>query len=102
MLFELAPVLTEMDADVRNELLEDAHYAPYLERQDAEIADLRRNERVGIPADFDYGAIGGLSTEMVERLGTARPDTLAAASRIRGVTPAALAAVLVHVRRRAA
>ena len=102
LLFELAPLLTEMDADVRNELLEDAHYAPYLERQDAEIADLRRNERVGIPADFDYGAIGGLSTEMVERLGTARPDTLAAASRIRGVTPAALAAVLVHVRRRAA
>ena len=102
LLFELAPVLTEMDADVRNELLEDARYAPYLERQDAEIADLRRNERVGIPADFDYGAIGGLSTEMVERLGTARPDTLAAASRIRGVTPAALAAVLVHVRRRAA
>ncbi|MFK4792607.1 tRNA uridine-5-carboxymethylaminomethyl(34) synthesis enzyme MnmG [Sphingobium sp. ZW T5_29] len=102
LLFELAPVLAEMDADVRNELLEDAHYAPYLERQDAEIADLRRNERVGIPADFDYGAIGGLSTEMVERLGTARPDTLAAASRIRGVTPAALAAVLVHVRRRAA
>ena len=102
LLFELAPALAEMDADVRNELLEDAHYAPYLERQDAEIADLRRNERVGIPADFDYGAIGGLSTEMVERLGTARPDTLAAASRIRGVTPAALAAVLVHVRRRAA
>ena len=102
LLFELAPALTEMDADVRNELLEDARYAPYLERQDAEIADLRRNERVCIPADFDYGAIGGLSTEMVERLGTARPDTLAAASRIRGVTPAALAAVLVHVRRRAA
>ena len=102
LLFELAPSLAEMDADVRNELLEDAHYAPYLERQDAEIADLRRNERVCIPADFDYGAIGGLSTEMVERLGTARPDTLAAASRIRGVTPAALAAVLVHVRRRAA
>ena len=102
LLFELAPALAEMDADVRNELLEDARYAPYLERQDAEIADLRRNERVCIPADFDYGAIGGLSTEMVERLGTARPDTLAAASRIRGVTPAALAAVLVHVRRRAA
>ncbi|NIJ16000.1 tRNA uridine-5-carboxymethylaminomethyl(34) synthesis enzyme MnmG [Sphingobium vermicomposti] len=102
LLFELAPVLKEIDGDLRNELLEDAHYAPYLERQEAEIADLRRNERIGIPADFDYGAIGGLSTEMIERLDAARPDTLAAASRIRGVTPAALAAVLVHVRRRAA
>ncbi len=102
LLFELAPVLTDMNGDLRDELLEDAHYAPYLERQEAEIADLRRNERIGIPADFDYAAIGGLSTEMIERLDAARPDTLAAASRIRGVTPAALAAVLVHVRRRAA
>lgn len=98
----LAPSLAEAPADLRAELLGDAHYAPYLQRQDAEIADLRRNERVHIPADFDFATIGGLSNEMVERLDAARPDTLAAAGRIRGITPAALAAILVHVRREAA
>ncbi|MEO7466179.1 MAG: FAD-dependent oxidoreductase, partial [Sphingobium limneticum] len=98
----LAPALRNAPADLRDEILEDAHYAPYLQRQDAEIAELRRNERVTIPADFDFQTIGGLSTEMIERLDAARPDTLAAASRIRGITPAALAAILVHVRRVAA
>jgi len=102
LLFELAPALSQISADVRDEILEDAHYAPYLERQEAEIAEMRRNERVTIPADFDFASIGGLSTEMIERLNMARPDTLAAAGRIRGITPAALAAVLAHIRRRAA
>ena len=102
LLFELAPALSQISADVRDEILEDAHYAPYLERQEAEISEMRRNERVIIPADFDFASIGGLSTEMIERLNMARPDTLAAAGRIRGITPAALAAVLVHIRRRAA
>jgi tRNA uridine 5-carboxymethylaminomethyl modification enzyme len=102
LLLDLAPSLRDAPADLRAEILEDAHYAPYLQRQDSEIAELRRNERVHIPADFDYRAIGGLSTEMIERLDAARPDTLAAAGRIRGITPAALAAILVHVRREAA
>jgi tRNA uridine 5-carboxymethylaminomethyl modification enzyme len=102
LLYDLAPALLKVDQDLRNEILEDAHYAPYLERQEAEIAELRRNERVIIPMDFDFSAIGGLSTEMTERLQMARPDTLAAAGRIRGITPAALAAVLVYIRRRAA
>ncbi|MES2159365.1 MAG: tRNA uridine-5-carboxymethylaminomethyl(34) synthesis enzyme MnmG [Pseudomonadota bacterium] len=102
LLLTLAPELANAPADLRAEILEDAHYAPYLDRQDAEIADLRRNERIYIPADFAFRSIGGLSAEMIERLEAARPDTLAAASRIRGITPAALAAILVHVRRVAA
>ncbi len=102
LLFDLAPSLRDAPEDLRDEIWEDAHYAPYLERQDAEIADLRRNERVTIPADFDYRCIGGLSAEMIERLEGARPDSLAAAGRVRGVTPAALAAILVHLRREAA
>jgi tRNA uridine 5-carboxymethylaminomethyl modification enzyme len=57
---------------------------------------------VRIPAEFDFAALAGLSNEMVERLSIARPTTLGAASRIRGITPAALAAILVHVRRKAA
>ncbi|WP_336968098.1 tRNA uridine-5-carboxymethylaminomethyl(34) synthesis enzyme MnmG [Sphingobium aromaticiconvertens] len=102
LLLRLAPALAEAPIDLREEILEDAHYAPYLERQRAEIIDLRRNERVTIPADFDFTHIGGLSTEMRERLDAARPESLAAAARVRGVTPAALAAILTHVRRRVA
>ncbi|MFZ2997868.1 tRNA uridine-5-carboxymethylaminomethyl(34) synthesis enzyme MnmG [Sphingobium sp.] len=102
LLARMAPELAQLPSDLRQEILEDAHYKPYLDRQDAEVLELRRNQRVFIPGDFDFYTIGGLSTEMIERLNVARPDTLAAASRIRGITPAALAAILVHVRRIAA
>ena len=81
------------------ELLEDAAYAPYLARQDAELRDLRASETLELPADFPYDRVPGLSNEMVERLSRARPDSLAAAGRIAGITPAALAALLVHARR---
>lgn len=91
-----------MDADLRAEIIEDARYAPYLQRQDAEIRDLRANEAIAIPAHFDYAVVGGLSIEMRERLERVRPETLAAAGRIRGITPAALAAILVFIRRKAA
>ena len=77
-----------------------ALYAPYLERQDAELRDLRASEALQLAPDFPFAAIPGLSNEMIERLGAARPATLAAAGRIPGVTPAALAALLVHARRR--
>ena len=86
--------------DLMAEIEEDARYAPYLERQESELRDLRANEQIRLGDDIDYAIIAGLSNEMVERLNTARPDTLAAASRIRGITPAALAAILVHARRR--
>src|SRR3546814_1895383 len=89
-------------ADLRAEILEDAHYAPYLERQQGEISELRANEAVRLPSFLDYRAIAGLSLEMMERLEAARPENLAAAGRIRGITPAALAAILVPARRRAA
>jgi tRNA uridine 5-carboxymethylaminomethyl modification enzyme len=101
----LAPLI-ELDVDLADDLIaeieEDAVYAPYLARQDAELRDLRANERVVLGGDIDYRAITGLSNEMVERLSLAQPETLAEAGRVRGVTPAALAAILVHARRRAA
>jgi len=98
---EMEACLTNCDPDLVAEIEEDARYAPYLDRQESELRDLRANEQIGLGDDMDYANIAGLSNEMVERLTTARPDTLAAASRIRGITPAALAAVLVHARRRA-
>ena len=100
VLLREVPALAEAEGSLREEILEDARYAPYLERQQAEIDDLRRQEAVTIPAGFDYVGVGGLSNEMRERLEAARPETLAAASRLRGITPAALAAILVHLRRK--
>ncbi|HQV02428.1 MULTISPECIES: tRNA uridine-5-carboxymethylaminomethyl(34) synthesis enzyme MnmG [unclassified Novosphingobium] len=90
------------DADLAEEVTEDAAYAPYLSRQDAELRELRAGEALPLGDDFPYEAIPGLSREMVERLSRARPATLAAAGRVPGITPAALAALLVHARRRAA
>ena len=104
-LTSLAPLLggaTVLSADLAAEVEEDAVYAPYLARQEAELRDLRANERIALGPQIDYRGIAGLSHEMVERLGFAQPETMAEAARVRGVTPAALAAILVHARRRAA
>ena len=84
---------------VAHEIAEDAAYAPYLARQDQELRELRASEAVLLGAEFPYFAIPGLSREMVERLEAARPANLSAAGRVPGITPAALAAVLVHARR---
>lgn len=83
------------------EYIEDARYAPYLERQQAEVAQLRANDAIGLRPDLEYRAVPGLSNEMVERLAAVRPATLGEASRIRGITPAALSAILLHMRRAA-
>ena len=80
----------------------DALYAPYVERQQREWEVVQRDSRVWIPAALDHAAIPGLSNEMVERLSTARPETLDQASRVPGITPAALSALFVAVRRTAA
>jgi tRNA uridine 5-carboxymethylaminomethyl modification enzyme len=101
-LLKLVPALSGLPRRLVEEAVEDHRYAPYVERQQAEVARLRSDENVRIPPTIDYSAIPGLSLEMVERLNAARPSTLGAARRIRGVTPAALAAILVHSRRRAA
>jgi tRNA uridine 5-carboxymethylaminomethyl modification enzyme len=88
--------------DLVAEALDDARYAPYLARQRAEVERLRAEANTDLSGIHSYRAIGGLSNEMVERLEAARPGDLAAASRIRGITPAALAAILVAAQRRAA
>ncbi len=79
----------------------DALYAPYVERQRREWEAVRRDLRVLIPTVLDYGTVPGLSNEMVERLSAVRPETLDQASRVAGVTPAALSALYVAAARRA-
>ncbi len=91
-----------IDPFIVGEVMEDARYAPYVARQDAEVRALRANEGIAIPDSLDFAAISGLSNEMVERLSRARPSTMGAAERIRGITPAALATILVHAKRLAA
>jgi len=93
------PALAEIRADVAEALAIEARYAGYLSRQEADIAAFRRDERLRLPETVDYAAIGGLSAEARERLAAARPASLGAAARIPGVTPAALTALLRHVRR---
>jgi tRNA uridine 5-carboxymethylaminomethyl modification enzyme len=80
----------------------DALYAPYVERQRREWEVVRRDSRAWIPRELDYRAIPGLSNEMVERLESSRPETLDQASRVPGVTPAALSALYVAASRKAA
>lgn len=92
----------DLDALLAEEIEEDAAYAPYLSRQEAELRDLRASENVRLGDQFPFGDVPGLSREMVERLSASRPETLAAAGRVAGITPAALACLLVHARRRAA
>ena len=82
------------------EMLEDLRYEPYLLRQDRELAEMRAAKAQALPAHLDYALVPGLSHEMIARLESARPESLAEASQVRGITPAALAALLVHSKRR--
>ena len=96
------PALADCDQCLLDVAIDDARYAPYLERQDAEVRSLRVAAGDLIPATIDYRSMAGLSNEMVERLEATRPVDLATASRIRGITPAAMAVILAYTRKRAA
>ncbi|WP_018631455.1 tRNA uridine-5-carboxymethylaminomethyl(34) synthesis enzyme MnmG [Neomegalonema perideroedes] len=98
-LAEIWPQMGELAPALATQLEIDALYAGYLLRQNAEIAAFRRDEALRIPPDLDYAAIGGLSAEVRQKLAAARPATLGQAARLDGVTPAALTALLGHVRR---
>ncbi len=100
-LIALCPALAAVSLPVLAELIEDARYAPYIARQEAEVRAMRANDKIPLSA-VDFTAVPGLSNEMVERLQAARPATLGAAERVRGITPTALAAILVQAKRVAA
>jgi tRNA uridine 5-carboxymethylaminomethyl modification enzyme len=93
------PWLRELPARVRSTLETEALYAGYLGRQAADIRQFRREETAALPAALDYESVGGLSAEVREKLLAVRPGSVGAAARIPGMTPAAVAAIIAHVRR---
>jgi len=93
------PELGEIASDIAAQLEYDAKYAVYVDRQQADIDAFRRDEALALPADLDYRAVGSLSNEVREKLARVQPATLGQAARIPGVTPAAITALLGHVRK---
>ena len=93
------PEISGLRVDVAEQLEIEGRYAGYMDRQTADILAFRRDESLELPDDLDYGAIGSLSNEVRLKLQAARPATLGAAGRIPGVTPAAMTALLAHVKR---
>ncbi len=98
-LMDLFPALRDISQRALNQLETEAVYSGYLDRQQADIVAFRRDEDLELPRDLDYRAIGGLSSEALEKLLAVRPTTLGQASRIEGITAGALTALLAFVRR---
>ena len=97
----LTPQL-KVDKEVSEQVEIDVKYAGYIGRQQEEIERLRRHEHTAIPVSFDYDSVSGLSNEVKQKLSQAKPETLARASRIPGVTPAAISLLLVSLKKQAA
>lgn len=91
--------LKDVDAVTRLQVERDALYANYISRQERDVAWLKRDEAFEIPSDFDFLSMEGLSSELKQKLVSAKPENLAQAGRIDGITPAALALILARLRR---
>ena len=105
MLHRVLDAFARMDVDaaiaVAQEDAEiDIKYSGYIQRQQEEIVRQRRHEETGIPADFDYHQVKGLSAEVQEKLLRIQPETIGQASRIPGVTPAAISLLLVYLKKK--
>ncbi|MCK5777440.1 MAG: tRNA uridine-5-carboxymethylaminomethyl(34) synthesis enzyme MnmG [Rhodospirillales bacterium] len=94
------PDLAHTRPDVVEQIEIEATYASYLSRQEADIQALRRDENLTLPPDLDYSLIPSLSNEVKDKLTRVRPESIGQAARISGVTPAAITALLAHVKRR--
>ena len=97
----MRPEFTDIPEAIRSQLKCDALYAQYIQRQAQDVESLKRDEAHGIPADFDYGNLTGLSNELRQKLDAARPETLGQAGRVEGMTPAALTLILAKLKQAA-
>ncbi len=95
----LIPQLTSVEPDIRHQIARDALYANYIARQQRDVEAMKRDESYVIPREFDFFSLDGLSSEMKQKLSQAKPANIAQASRVEGVTPAALTLVLAKLRR---
>ena len=98
-LLPLWPELVAIDPALHSQLETDCRYQSYVQRQQADIDALRRDEAMSIPVDLDYRGIGGLSAESIDILERHQPETIGQANRLPGLTPAAVVAVIRHLRR---
>ncbi|WP_029375578.1 tRNA uridine-5-carboxymethylaminomethyl(34) synthesis enzyme MnmG [Oceanicola sp. S124] len=98
-LVPLAPSLADLDGETQEQLRRDALYSTYIQRQQNDAQALQKDEARGIPGDFDYERLDGLSNELKSKLLRIRPSNLAQAGRIEGMTPAALALILSRINR---
>lgn len=97
-IIRLNPTHSSIPEPIQHQLWCDALYSKYLERQERDVAILKRDEGMVIPADFQYELVGGLSNELRQKLSNLRPESLSQAARIEGMTPAALVLLLSHIR----
>ncbi len=98
-LSKIWPQLAEVSAKISEQIEIEASYAVYLRRQEADVAAIKRDEAKKIPVDFDFKTLSGLSNEIVSKLETVRPVDIAQASRLDGMTPAALTLLLARIKR---
>ena len=98
-LLSLDPTLSDIETETRNQIVRDALYHNYIERQKKDVEALQRDEALKIPVDFDFTTLEGLSNELKDKLARSRPESLAQAGRIDGMTPAALTLLLARLRR---
>ena len=93
------PEIKQIDGEVKEQIDIEAQYSGYLERQRSDIEDFKKDEELKIPQPINYNSVGSLSNEIIEKLSNVNPSTIGAASRISGVTPAAIIAILRYIRK---
>ena len=93
------PELQSMPSEIARQIEIEGKYKGYLDRQEADIRLFKKDEELKIPADFDYDRVGGLSIEIKERLKRAQPENIGIASRLAGITPAAVTALIGHLKK---
>ena len=91
--------IVAIDSITKEQIEIESQYSGYLDRQKEDILDFKKEESLLLPNDLNYNKVGSLSNEIIEKLSKIQPPTLGAASRISGVTPAAIIALLRHVKK---
>ena len=94
------PKLKLIDNDLREQIEIESHYLGYLDRQKTDIESFKKDEGLFFPNNFDFNKVGSLSSEVLEKLNKIQPPTIGAASRISGITPPAIIALLRHLKRK--